>query len=297
MLDGWGMGFHDDRAFAVSGEISPRDGTPSPAPAFEPIELLSIGPRAEIWRAIDRTDNAAVVVKILAPGREVDDSALDLADLGHPAFVRVVRRGHLATGRAYVVLELVEGLRLRRVLGGGRLEPELALPILEQIASALVVAHRCGNAHGALTPEHVMLVEDADKWCRVRLLGLGASTGALDPGYAAPEQLAGAAPDVRADVFAFGALAVEILGGIAPFGATSLCSDDTLAQRRAGARPRIALPAGLDQHADVLARALAADPADRWPSVEALAEALLGRPLACDWLARGTQPVIPYTEV
>jgi serine/threonine-protein kinase len=261
------------------------------ARTFRLQEALSAGPRADVWRGVELGSDREVVVKVAAAGRRFVDQALALTALGHRNLVRALHHGKLADGRAYVVLEHVQGVRLRRVLAGG-LDAPRAMPILSQLACALTAAHGQGLAHGALTPEHVMLTDNAldDARWTVRLLGLGTSHDAVDPAYAAPEQLAGDRADARSDVFAFAALAVEMVCGVGPFVSTSLRTQDTLERRRAGALPCVSprVPAHLQAP---LARALACNPADRYPTIVEIARAL-AVPVSRGWLARGTRPIV-----
>jgi serine/threonine protein kinase len=273
---------HDN--FMVSGEIVLRAPQPIVCGAmlagrYHLHHVLSVGRSALLWLATDSTTGANVVVKI-ANDRDHRFTAIDAP---HPAFVDVLARGVLADGRAYVVLEYVDGVQLRRVLGRG-FDPSDILTIIAQLATALAAAHARGLAHGSIKPEHVLLAQDADQgWC-VRVLGLGTSCGEIDPEHAAPEQLAGLAADERCDVFAFAALVVELLSDIGPFASSSFCSQTLFARRSAGVAPVLSSRVPRAWRA-ILLRALAPDPDDR-STIEDLAEAI-GAPIRC---ARGSCP-------
>ncbi len=128
----------------------------------------------------------------------------------------------------HVVMELVEGATLRDLLARGPLAPEVALPVLRELAQALADAHRAGVAHLDLKPENVLL----DPSGRVKLTDF--ELGALDAdqlrlslsfagegpagtlAYMAPEQRTGGEGDARSDVYTFGVLLFEALAGTLP---------------------------------------------------------------------------------
>jgi len=262
-----------ERCPTVSGEIDAGEVVVAPDD-FELLECLSIGPRAELWRAIDCLTACEVVIKILERGRVVDGAGAAITRAGHPNIVRVLSHGTIDDGRAYVALERVEGVQLRRMVAGLPLRD--ARPILAELAHALAFAHALGIAHGALSPEHIMLAAaDDEHWCAVRLLGFG--TCMPDPLYAAPEQLCGERADARSDVFALAALAVEMLTGVGPFSSLSVSPQGALEHRLAGMIPLIALPADLTHLRPILSRALRSG--DR-PTLDELASALTGERLA-----------------
>src|SRR5688572_13924099 len=144
------------------------------ADRYELDELISAGLDAHVWRASDRSHASAVVLKIVTRPRRFDGSVIEMTRLDHPNLVRVHHHGELDDGRPYVVLEVIEGVQLRRIMAGP-IRPLDVLLILDQLADALRFIHDHGCAHGAVTPEHVMLSDGAANWCTVRLLGLGTS--------------------------------------------------------------------------------------------------------------------------
>jgi serine/threonine protein kinase len=246
--------------------------------------VFSVGRHAVLWLATDRQTGAPVIVKIANDCRQ-RFTAIREPD---PAFVAALAHGVLADGRAYVVLEYVDGVQLRCKLGRG-FDPSDVLSIIAQLASALAAAHAQGVAHGSLTPEHILLVDDSEHGSStVRVLGLGTSCGELDPGYAAPEQLAGLAADERSDGFAFAALVVELLSDVGPFASLRFCKQALLDRRRAGVAAVLS-PHVPERLRPILLRALAPDPSDRSSSIVELAFAI-GVPIGRR--ARGSCPNI-----
>ena len=207
------------------------------------------------------------------------------AAIDHPNIVPIYRAGE-DRGRLYLAMRYVHASDLRRLLEAeGRLSPERALAILDQVARALDAAHARGLVHRDVKPgnillappvfdgdaEHVYLVDfglarsDSDD----RSLGGGGSFLGT-PRYAAPEQAAGRPVDGRTDGYALGCVLYECLTGQPPFPGGS--GEAVLLAHLEAPPPRVTalrpdLPPAIDQ---VVARAMAKDPATRFPTCRAL---------------------------
>ena len=178
--------------------------------------------------------------------------AVAAANLRHPNIAEATDFGKLPDGALYLVMEYVEGTTLRHLLhDAGKLPPERALAILLQVGSALATAHARDVVHRDLKPENVIITSapaslsatasgsfnagGAD-FVKVIDFGIakirnatfgigGGATAALTragmvfgtPEYMAPEQVMGQAVDARADQYALGVLAFELLTGKPPF--------------------------------------------------------------------------------
>jgi serine/threonine-protein kinase len=201
--------------------------------------------------------------------------------LRHPNLVEVREFGETATRQPFFVMELLDGTDLAHVLvERGRFEPQAVAEILGPVCDALSSLHAASVVHRDLKPSNVFVTRSG----RVVLLDLGVAkplhTPALTrsgqqlgtPAYMAPEQLSGAPIDARTDVYQLGALAFEMLTGRAPFADPSV----QVMQMRHMHAPReapskvVSVPRAID---DVVMRAMARDPVDRYATAAALCTA------------------------
>ena len=156
----------------------------------------------------------------------------------HPGIVEIFDFGYLASGMAYITMELLDGEPLSRVLvARGRLTEQEALLYTRGIASALAAAHAQGIIHRDLKPDNIFLVRDPDMLggLRPKILDFGIAkvteaqriggvsktrTGAVlgTPAYMSPEQCRGTGEiDARSDLYAVGCILYEMLVGRPPF--------------------------------------------------------------------------------
>ena len=178
------------------------------------------------------------------------DEARAQARLQHPNVVTIYYIGKFE-GASYFVMEYVRGKTLAEVLeNGGPLSWGDALECVIQTARALNAAHNRGMIHRDVKPSNLLLAELTALAQRpeIKVADFGLATlgepveGRFvgTPFYAAPEQLAGAAPDFRGDVYSLAITFYELLTGHVPFKAESL---EALAElHRSAPRPQIANP-------------------------------------------------------
>ncbi len=238
---------------------------------WEVLGPLGRGGFAEVVRA-RRQDGLEAALKV---SRDRERVRPDPSLGAHPHIVATLE-ADLDHDPPWVALELAPGGSLRGSLRAGRPGPRVALRLVTEVAAALDHAHGRGVLHLDLKPENVLLDGPLPAG-RVRLADFGAVRpeprvehslllGASQAGgvartrdYAAPELLEGGVIDRRADVWGLGALAFELLTGRRPVG---LDRPTDLVR---------GLPRAVDE---VLAHALAADPARRPASAGALARDL-----------------------
>ena len=247
-----------------------------------------------VYRATRLNLDRAVAIKVMhsaLPGamegrKRFEREAKLMARLEHPHCVSIIDYG-LHGDKPYVVMELVRGRSLHDMLAEqGRFEIPRAVDILAQVASGLAHAHEQGIVHRDIKPANVMVTPKAPLGVHARILDfglarmLGASTSVSNgvavgtPSYMAPEQCRGDEVDARTDIYACGVMLVEMLTGKKPFTADDPL--DIIKQHLGRVPPRLAelTPGDYGELEEVVARALAKSPADRYASAIALAEAL-----------------------
>jgi serine/threonine-protein kinase len=246
---------------------------------------LGGGGMSRVFLAEESSLGRRVVVKVL-PSETLSGASVErfkreislVAGLQHPHIVPLLTAGEVE-GVPYFTMPLVEGETLRaRLARTGEFPIADAVRLLREIASALAYAHHKGIVHRDIKPENVLLAaehaivsdfgvakaltaataggENSD-----RLTSVGIALGT--PAYMAPEQAAGdASTDHRADIYAFGVVAYEVLTGRPPFEGrpqSLIAAHATVAPEAVAAR-RPAIPRPL---ASLVMRCLAKRPADR----------------------------------
>lgn len=225
-----------------------------------------------VYRAEDTRLDRAVALRALASteagGAQQGKAA---ARLVHPNVARVLDFGtDVELGAEFVVADLGTGGSLAALLAQRGAPPlPLALRMIQEAAAGMAAAHRAGLVHGDLHPGVLWLSRDEGR-LRVQVLGLGLNPAGTTPPratarYAAPERLRRARElSPAADVFSLGVIAYEVFAGL-PADWTQLLLQ--MARGQAVVAPslleaRTDLPAHVAQ---AVRRALAADPASRWP--------------------------------
>jgi serine/threonine-protein kinase len=267
------------------------------AERYRIVRELGRGGMGVVYLATDLKHDRAVAVKLVRPGlaaalgksrflREIEIAA----KLHHPHIVSLYDSGE-ANGSIYYVMPYEEGLSLRQKLErDGALAMPDALRILREVADAMAYAHRHGIVHRDIKPENVLL---ADRHASVTDFGIAkALSDAADrqtlttagvvlgtPTYMAPEQIA-ASPhaDHRVDIYAFGALAYEVLTGKPPFvrpNASAMLAAHMTEPAEPIMQRRPAIPAPL---AALVMRCLEKDPANRWQSADDILHAFDAMP-------------------
>ena len=243
--------------------------------------LLGRGGMGVVYRAYDTRLKRKVALKLLAQELREDDRFRQrflteselAASLDHPNVIPIYEAGEVE-GVLFVAMRYVDGQDLKTVLRHGALPPDRAISIVGQVARALDVAHERGLVHRDVKPSNVLLdTRDhaylADFGLTKRLgepgmaLASGLSVGT--PAYVAPEQIEGTEVDGRADEYALGCLLYECLTGRPPFPRRS---DAAVLFAHLEEKPPA--PEGLE---DVIGRALAKNPSDRYQSCGELVDA------------------------
>src|SRR5262245_5288231 len=255
----------------------------------------------EVYRAHDTALERDVAIKFVATDKLTDPDARTrllrearaAAGLDHPGICQVYEAGETPDGRAFIVMQLVDGRPLSEVLTTrGPLPVREALTLGVQIAEALGAAHRRGIVHRDLKPSNVMV--DANGRARLMDFGIAKVINAVPaaadlstvsahttgnaligtPAYMAPEQVQQRPLDGRADLFALGVVLYECLTGKRLFDAPTpveivanvLKVDPPLASTL---RKELS-----DRHDALCQRLLAKDPSDRFQSADEVVGAI-----------------------
>lgn len=200
------------------------------------------------------------------------------ARLRHPHIVDVFDFGHLADGRPYFVMELLDGKSIAETVDGGALAPQRALEIAMQLGDALSVAHDGGVIHADVSANNVIVTSAGVKLVD---FGLSEMRDARDqftstdfvvgtPIYVAPEILRGMPAGELSDQYAFGVLLFEMLHGAPPFLGT--CVAETCWMHLESPTPPVTSPFGAlpAELVSLVARCLQKTPAARYPDMRAV---------------------------
>lgn len=263
---------------------------------YRVVQKLGQGGMGEVYLAEDASLDRHVALKFLAPELQDDEVALKrflreakaAAAVDHPYVCKVLEVGE-EEGRAFIVLEHVEGPTLRHQIENGPFTIEDAVRTATEIAEALEEAHRRGIVHRDLKPSNVMITAGG----HVKVMDFGLARQIVQPGdstsqeqtlsaltkagstpgtlaYMSPEQLRSEPADARSDLFALGIVLYEMLAGVHPFRrneametASAILKDDppSLERHRADVPPLL-------EH--VVRKLLARDADDRYQSAHDL---------------------------
>ena len=290
-------------ASIVTASTPELDEDPERLPPGTPVgeyllgELLGSGGFARVYQGRHPVLRSQVAIKVITRALALDPDAsqrfvreaLAASKIAHPGVVRVLGFGKLPDGRAYQVMELVEGPALDDYLAEhGPLPLAEALRLLEAIADALDAAHAAGIVHRDLKPANILLAPGPGG-PRPRLADFGIAkaveftdapnltrTGTTlgTPVYMSPEQALGRPIGAASDVYSFGVVAFELITGKVPFESDSPLETMMHHVQTTAPAPSSVLP-GLGPRFDAaLAALLAKTPGARPPTVAAAMRSL-----------------------
>jgi tetratricopeptide (TPR) repeat protein len=210
---------------------------------YRVFERLGEGGMGVVYAAEDQILGRRVALKFCSAAQDPQtrrallDEAKKASSLNHPNIAQIYEFGETEQGEPFIAMELVPGRSVAEKLREGALAVAEAVQVVTAIAKALEASHRLGIVHRDIKPSNVRITGRGE----VKVLDFGIASavehGAPDdaatvtlegvvkgtPLYMAPEQVRGAAPDPRADLFSLGSVLYECLTGRAPFsGATRL---------------------------------------------------------------------------
>jgi serine/threonine protein kinase len=255
-------------------------------------ELLARGGMGVVYRATQLSLNREVALKVIVPELAEDAEyrtrfqreAMLAAAINHPNVVPVYEAGEEG-GLLFLAMRMINGIDLRNLLEQeGPMPPARAAHIIAQVAAALGAAHRRGLVHRDVKPANVLDEPSAGDHVYLTDFGLtrqieaasavtqeGTMMGTID--YMPPEQINGEAVDGRADVYALGCVLYEMLTGRVPFERDTEVAKlfaHVASEPPSALKYRPDLPEEVDE---VIARAMAKEPEQRYASADEFARA------------------------
>jgi serine/threonine-protein kinase len=248
-------------------------------------ERIASGGMGDVWRCVDDVLGRTVAVKILLsslleePGftERFRVEARTMATINHPGVVDIYDYGSDPKAGAYLVMEYVEGDALSRTLSRvGRLTPARTMALVAQAADALHAAHEIGVVHRDVKPGNLLVRPNGT--LVLTDFGIARSAGAAQltaagsvlgtAAYISPEQAMGEQASRLSDVYALGVVAYQCLAGRRPFEGEQPLE---IAMRHVREVPPPLPPDTPPQVRAIVERAMAKDPAARWPTASAFA--------------------------
>lgn len=265
------------------------------------LELVGVGGMGRVYRAEQTNLGRTVAVKIVHPHLMGEESAVArfitearaASRLNHPNSVGVIDFGKTQDEQFYLVMEFLRGRDLARVVyENGPLPVPRVVDVLRQALAALGEAHALDIIHRDLKPENIIVEPMRSGGDFVKVVDFGLAKMKVEatapsitspgivcgtPEYMSPEQGRGDVIDARSDLYAVGVILFQLLTGRLPFEADSPTHVVLMHISKPAPDPRDIAP---DRNippalVEVLNKTLAKEPADRYPSAEALSSALL----------------------
>lgn len=288
--------------------------TPEHVPGYRDLTRIGHGGFSVVYRAVQESFDRDVALKLLTIVGPDEDTrrrferevrlAGRLSD--HPHVVTVLDTGTTASGRPYLAMDLYDGGSMKQWLQRrGRLSGAQAAGVGAKIADALHAAHALGVLHRDVKPNNILisrygepaLADFGVSW----LLDAGNSSSVLDvfsPHHAAPELMTRGVPTASSDVYALGSTLYELIAGRPPFGAPGRDVRRTIYLALSEPAPPLVCP-DLPGLPEVIGRAMAKEPEDRFPDAAAFGRALRalipdGRSAA---LVMADQPAVEFPAV
>ena len=257
---------------------------------YQIVARVGGGGMATIYKAYQKTLDRFVALKVIHPTLKDDEAFLArlkreaeiIAKLNHPNIVAIYDFNEYDS-IPYVVMQYIDGRTLKEIIQKQKLASAQILNIIRPIADALTYAHWRGVLHRDVKPSNVLIDNEGRVFLTdfglARIVSDNDSTMSQDmligsPHYISPEQAKSEAVDERSDIYSLGIVLYEMFAGRVPFAggtpyATVLAQINDVPPSPSSLNPRIR-PA-VEQ---VLLKALAKNPSDRYPSVSEMMRAL-----------------------
>ncbi|NMB11853.1 MAG: Stk1 family PASTA domain-containing Ser/Thr kinase, partial [Firmicutes bacterium] len=257
---------------------------------YEIEDRIGEGGMALVYRAKDRLLHRWVAVKILREQYASDEDFVErfrreaqaAASLSHPNVVNIYDVGEVQN-TYYIVMEYVRGINLKELIRKeGKLTPELSVDIALQVAAALGHAHRNHLVHRDIKPHNILITDEG----RVKVTDFGiaraVSTSTLTQTglvigsvhYFSPEQARGGVSSEQSDIYSLGIVLYEMLTGTVPFTGETPIAVALQQLQDPVPSPRKLDPSIPKPLEDVILKALAKEPQERFRSAEEFIQAL-----------------------
>ncbi len=278
---------------------------------YQIVGMIGKGGMGIVLRGYDAILQRQVAIKVLYPHLAQDESTIArfltearaAASLQHPNIIAIYEAGE-DKGLYYFAMEFVDGKDLASIIRQrGRFTFEEALPILEQIASALDYAHQRGIIHRDIKASNIMVANNGlvkvTDFGIARVLGgeRFTQTGVLvgTPEYMAPELWEGQEASKASDIYAFCVLAYEMLAGEVPFTGTTPMA---VGYKHVHEEVPVERLRGLigDDVIEALRIGLAKSPEKRFQSASAFVRAIEGQAISSHQIAKSTSPTVVPTS-
>jgi serine/threonine protein kinase len=290
-------------------EPNPHGEAAESVPGYRDLARIGHGGFSVVYRAVQESFERAVALKVLTvAGSDEDARRRFLREVrlasrlsGHPHVVTVLDTGTTDSGRPYLAMDLYDGGSLKQHLTrSGPLSAAETAAVGAKIADALAAAHSLGVLHRDVKPNNILVsrfgepaLADFGVSCLVDSSSSASVLDVFSPQHAAPELITRGVPSKSGDVYSLGSTLYELVTGRAPFDGENRDVRSVLWRAVSEPTPRPDCP-DLPGLAEVIVRAMAKDPQERFPDAAAFAAALRalipeGRSATLE-LRTGTQP-------
>jgi Protein kinase domain len=262
--------------------------TPERIGKYQIVGKLGQGAMGEVFRGHDPILNRFVAIKRISSGLDADETlkkrfrreAEAVAKLNHPHIITVYELGFEGE-QMFMAMELLEGIDLKHAMAQHKLSSAEKLSVMEQISEGLAYAHSQDLVHRDLKPANIHLLPGG----KVKIMDFGlarmsgsdmTSTGTVmgTPHYMSPEQVRGQKADARSDVFALGCVFYELVSGRKPFDAESMHGVLFKVMQEEPSALADIVPDTPPMLIQIVEKALAKDPAERFQTAGELLAAL-----------------------